>query len=88
MSINKSNPYLMLWLKFKPEHRKNDRGTAQFGDNFSTEVRKKYLVSRYKKLIDDYKKRDLIWQARIYEQPGNQVIHEWREPFETPQPAA
>ena len=83
MATDKSKPYLSVWLKFKPEYRQNEAGTAVYHDNFHSPRELNYLKRRYWKNILKHKNAGKLLKARVYQHPGNTCIWSWHLPFET-----
>lgn len=77
---NLSRPQLRLWIKFKNGKGRTENGTAILKNylNATGSDRKKTL-NKLIKLANRYRMKDLIWQARIYEHPGNHLIWDWKQ---------
>lgn len=73
-------PQLRLWLKFQYGKGRTEDGTAILKNylkaNGSDRERIKNKLIR---LAQKYQAKDLIWQARIYEHPGNHLHWSWKQ---------
>ncbi len=77
---NLSKPQLRLWLKFKYGKGRTESGTAILKNYLNaTGSDRKKVMNKLIKLAYRYRMNDLIWQARIYEHPGNQLIWDWKQ---------
>lgn len=74
---------LKLWIKFRPEHQQNDRGTAVLKSGPLNDREAQRTVGRFKRLLKT-RYRGLYWQARIYDCRTNEIIYQENEPYETP----
>lgn len=81
MSKQKSEYCLKLWLKYKPECARTPDGTVTIPKYFGATDRgtKEGHYRRMMKHIAKRRDEGKIWQAKIYEHPGNIIRFEWRE---------
>lgn len=77
---------LKAWIKFKAEHATTPTGVCILLESYrspSERTRKLLKLLRYvRKQIE----ADKIWKAKIYDQPGNKLISDWKLPFENTEP--
>ncbi len=85
MKADSIKPQLRLWLKFQYGKGRTASGTAILKNNLGTgSQNRNYIKNKLIRLAMRYRAKDLIWQARIYEHPGNHLLWDWSH-YEQPQ---
>ncbi|MEL6673555.1 MAG: hypothetical protein AAFR61_15230 [Bacteroidota bacterium] len=70
---------LILWLKFRPEHAQTKLGTAKFHEPYKHHYQKARLMEKLLLLAQKHREAGRIWQFRIYDQPGNNILESWAQ---------
>lgn len=75
---NLNRPQLRLWVKFQHGKSRNFEGTAVFKNYLKADgSNRSYILSKLIRLATGYIIKDVLWQARIYEHPGNTQVWDW-----------
>ena len=80
MTKPKSEYCLKMWLKYKPQHATTADGTVVIPKYFLPNQRKRN--GHFNRMIKHINRRiseGKLWQAKIYEHPGNMVVFSWTE---------
>ena len=76
----KSQYCLKMWLKYKPEHATTLDGTVTIPKYFAPDGRGRAgILDRMMRHIANRIAGGKLWQARIFEHPGNCEIFTWND---------
>jgi len=71
MKQPKPKKYIKLWVKWRPEYATHPKGTTTLKNAFKTKAEMEIAINRLVKYV--VKHYDKLWQARIYDENGNQT---------------
>ncbi|MDX2284645.1 MAG: hypothetical protein NW241_10805 [Bacteroidia bacterium] len=72
-----SGSSLKAWLKYAPQHATTLDGAVTLHKPYRSEPQRQGELNRLLRHIAQRISEGRIWQARIYEQPGNRLLLQW-----------